>query len=54
MMNLMIVFMLVMTLRWTHGRTMVRGGYCTSYMDNSITNIIFSTSYDYLCVNYEK
>lgn len=54
MMTLMIVFMFFMTLRWTYGRTMVRGGYCSSYMDNSITNIIFSTSYDYLCVDYEK
>lgn len=54
MMNLMIFFMLFMTLRWTYGRTMVIGGYCSSYMNNSITNIIFSTSYDYICADYEK
>lgn len=54
MMSMMIIFMFFMTLRWTYSRTMVKGGYCSSYMDNSITNIIFSTSYDYICVDYEK
>lgn len=54
MMKGMVVFMLFMTLRWTYSRTIVVGGYCSSYMDNSITNILFSTSNDYISVDYEK
>lgn len=47
------IFMFLMTIRWTVGRTSA-GGYASSYMDNSITNIVFSTSYHYLSVDYEK
>lgn len=53
MMKCLVVFMFLMTLRWTLART-IGGGYCSSYMDNSITNIVFSTSSDYLSVEYEK
>lgn len=52
-MKCLVVFMFLMTLRWTLART-IGGGYCSSYMDNSITNIVFSTSSDYLSVEYEK
>ena len=52
-MKCLVVFMFLMTLRWTLART-IGGGYCSSYMDNSIINIVFSTSSDYLSVEYEK
>ena len=42
-----------MTIRWSIGR-ITPGGYSSSYMDNSITKILFSTSVDYLSVDYEK
>ena len=48
-----IVFMLFMTIRWTVVRT-IPGGYSSSYMDNSITNIIFSSTYEYLSVKYDE
>lgn len=51
--KLIVVFMLIMTTRWTLGRT-ISGGYCSSYMDNSLPKIIFSTSYNYFSVDYEK
>ena len=47
------IFMFIMTARWTISRT-IPGGYSSSYMNNSITNILFSTSYDYLSIDYEK
>ena len=51
--KLLVIFMLIMTTRWTLGRT-ISGGYCSSYMDNSLPKIILSTSYNYLSVDYEK
>lgn len=51
--KLLVVFMLIMTTRWTLSRT-VSGSYCSSYMDNSLPKIVFSTSYNYLSVDYEK
>lgn len=42
-----------MTVKWTYSRTL-SGGYCSSYMDNSIPKIILSTSYSYLSEDYEK
>lgn len=51
--KLLVIFMLIMTTRWTLGRT-ISGSYCSSYMDNSLPKIIFSTSYNYLSVDYEK
>lgn len=47
------IFMFLMTARWTIGRT-TPGGYASSYMDNSIPKIVFSTTYHYLSVDYEK
>lgn len=51
--KILVIFMLIMTTRWTLSRT-VSGGYCSSYMDNSLPKIMFSTSYNYLSVDYEK
>lgn len=51
--NILILCMILMTTRWTLGRT-ISGGYCSSYMDNSIVDIVFSTSYNYLTVDYSK
>lgn len=51
--NILVVCMFLMTLRWTDGRT-TPGGYASSYMDNSIVNIVFSSSYDYLKINYSE
>ncbi|MBQ8501353.1 MAG: EpsG family protein [Bacteroides sp.] len=51
--NIMILCMFLMTVRWTKGRT-TPGGYASSYMDNSLVNIVFATSYDYLKVDYTK
>ena len=49
----LIVSMFFMTVKWTYSRTL-SGGYCSSYMDNSIPKIILSTSYSYLSEDYEK
>ena len=43
---LLFVF-LVTNYQMTYGRTL-SGGYCSSYMDNSIIKILFSNIYDYL------
>ena len=43
---LLFVF-LVTNFQMTYGRTL-SGGYCSSYMDNSIIKILFSNIYDYL------
>lgn len=51
--NILIICMFFMTARWTDGRT-TPGGYTSSYMDNSIVNIVFSTSHDYLKIDYSK
>lgn len=51
--KLLVIFMLLLTTKWTITRT-ISGGYCSSYMDNSIPKIILSTSYHYLSVDYEK
>lgn len=51
--NFLILIMFLMTIRWSIGR-ITPGGYSSSYMDNSITKILFSTSVDYLSVDYEK
>lgn len=51
--NVLLLCMFLMTARWTIGRT-TPGGYASSYMDNSIVNIVFSTSYDYLKVDYSR
>lgn len=37
----------ILNFQMTIGRT-ISGGYCSSYMDNSIFKIIFSNAYDYL------
>lgn len=49
-----IICMFFMTMKWTFNRTLVKDGYCSSYMDNNIVNIVFSSSYNYLIVDYEK
>lgn len=41
-----IIFM-VLNLQMTLGRT-IGGGYCSSYMDNSISKMLFSNVYDYI------
>lgn len=51
--NILVFFMLLMTIRWTLART-ITGNYCSSYMDNSITKIVFSTMNNYLSEDYEK
>lgn len=53
MKKMFLTLMFLMTLRWTIARTLTNGGYCSSYMDNSITNIIVSPSFEYLSVDYE-
>lgn len=51
--KLISIAMLILTIRYSIGRT-TAGGYASSYMDNSITKIVFSTSFDYWSVDYEK
>ena len=51
--NILVICMFLMTARWTIGRT-TPGGYASSYMDNNIVDVVFSTSYDYLIVNYRE
>ncbi len=46
-MQLYLLFLLFFTLRLTIGRT-VTGGYLSSYMDNSLSEILFSSVNDYL------
>lgn len=46
------VIMLISTFRYTKGRLV--GHYSSSYMDNSITEIVFSTANDYLSKHYDQ
>lgn len=41
------LFFYVTNLQMTYGRTL-SGGYCSSYMDNSLAKILFSSTYNYL------
>lgn len=38
---------LILNFQMTYGRTL-SGGYCSSYMDNSIFKLLFSNVFDYL------
>lgn len=44
---LYIVVFMLLNLQMTYGRTL-SGGYCSSYMDNSIAKVLLSNVYDYL------
>ena len=48
-----VMLMLLLTFRFSLGR-ITPGGYTSSYMNNSLTEIVFSTSFDYLNVDFEK
>lgn len=50
--KVIILSMFLLTVRYTIGRTSP-GGYSSSYMDNSLGKIVFSTFNDYISVDYE-
>lgn len=50
---LLVFLFFTLSLRYTIGR-LTPGGYTSSYMDNSVSKMIFSSTFDYLNVDYEK
>ena len=51
--KVILILMFVLTLRFSYGRTL-NGSYRSSYMNNSLSEIVFSSAFDYLAVDYEK